>query len=127
MSLKRKHTQLTINNKLDIIKYYEENMRLKKQEIADYFNLKWQVEINRRTISDIINNAEKWKNNEINTCRKRMKMPKHMLLDKRLLIWFNQYREMNGVITDDILRSKAKEIGDTLDIQDFTYSTGYIQ
>ena len=55
MSLKRKRTQLTINNKLDIIKYYEENMRLKKQEIADYFNLKWQVEINRRTISDIIN------------------------------------------------------------------------
>ena len=66
MSLKRKRTQLTINNKLYIIKYYEENMRLKKQEIADYFNLKWQVEINRRTISDIINNAEKWKNNEIN-------------------------------------------------------------
>ena len=38
MSLKRKRTQLTINNKLDIIKYYEENMRLKKQEIAYYFN-----------------------------------------------------------------------------------------
>ena len=70
MSLKRKRTQLTINNKFDIIKYYEENMRLKKQESADYFNLKWQVEINRRTISDIINNAEKLKNNEINTCRK---------------------------------------------------------
>ena len=48
MSLKRKRTQLTINNKLDIIKYYEENMRLKKQEIADYFNLKWRVDINRR-------------------------------------------------------------------------------
>ena len=29
MSLKRKRTQLTINNKLDIIQYYEENMRLK--------------------------------------------------------------------------------------------------
>ena len=40
MSLKRKRTQLTINNKIDIIKYYEENMSLKKQEIADYFNLK---------------------------------------------------------------------------------------
>ena len=50
MSLKRKRTQLTIHNKLDIIKYYEEIMRLKKQEIADYFNLKWQVEINRRKI-----------------------------------------------------------------------------
>ena len=97
-------------------------MRLKKQEIADYFNLMWQVEINRRTISDIINNSEKWKNNEINTCRKRMKMPKHMLLDKKLLIWFNQYIDMNGVITDDILRSKANDIGDTLDIHDFTYS-----
>ena len=131
MSLKRKHTQLTINNKLDIIKYYEENMRLRETRDCRLFqfevHLPWQVEINRRTLSDIINNAEKWKNNEINICRKRMKMPKHMLLDKTLLIWFNQYREMNGVITDDILRSKAKEIGDTLDIQDFTYSTGYIQ
>ena len=68
MSLKRKRTQLTINNKLYIIKYYEENMRLKKQEIAYYFNLKWQVEIKRRTLSDIINNAAKWTNNEINTC-----------------------------------------------------------
>ena len=73
MSLKRKRTQLTINNKLDIIKYYEENMRLKKQEIADYFNLKWQVENNRRTISDNINNVEKWKINEINTFRKYIK------------------------------------------------------
>ena len=43
MSLKRKRTQLTINNKLDIIKYYEENMRLKNIKNILYINNKKQT------------------------------------------------------------------------------------
>jgi len=42
-------------------------------------------------------------------------------------LWFFDRRFKNGNLTDDTLRAKARRFGIELDINDFSYSNGWLQ
>ncbi|UYV80346.1 TIGD6 [Cordylochernes scorpioides] len=49
-------------------------------------------------------------------------------LEDALFNWFTQKRANNNIITDDLLREKAKKLGGQLDVpENFTYSSGWLQ
>ena len=85
---KRFRHDRTIEEKLNILRYYEENPLMKKKDIAAHFNMKPQ------TLSDLIKNSDKIRaqNSEgsflVNCKRKRLSTQPE--LDKALLIWFRQ-------------------------------------
>ena len=85
---KRFRHERTIEEKLKILRYYEENPLMKKKDIAAHFNMKPQ------TLSDLIKNSDKIRAQRsegsclINFKRKRLSTQPE--LDKALLIWFRQ-------------------------------------
>ena len=57
---------------------------------------------------------------------KRHRSAHHGDMEKALFLWFSQTRTDNIPVTDDILREKAKKIGEDLGITDFKFSNGWL-
>jgi hypothetical protein len=49
----------------------------------------------------------------------------HKDMESALYLWFTNARAQNIIITDDILREKAKRFGNELGITEFGYSNGW--
>ena len=127
MSHKRKRTVFSINQKQEIICYQDKHPNASHQTIADHFATVWGVEVKRRTVGDIIQQRDKWLSlGQLEPAAKRQKTAKHTDLEQALWLWFSNFRAQNGVITDDILRAKAKKFGAELGISDFSYSNGWL-
>ena len=84
------------------------------------------VEIGRTTISDILHVSDKWLSTDDSNSTK--KSEGHFTqLEEALWIWFGNVRSQNLAISDDMLRVKAKEFGESLGIVGLTYSSGWLQ
>ena len=59
------------------------------------------------------------------TPRKRHRSAMHKDMESALYLWFTNARAQNIIITDDILREKAKRFGNELGITEFGYSNGW--
>ncbi|UYV80325.1 hypothetical protein LAZ67_18002420 [Cordylochernes scorpioides] len=95
--------------------------RMSKNEIGERFSLP------RTTVRDILTQAEKWENYTVGSS-KRQRVGKFSDLEDALFNWFTQKRANNIIITDDLLREKAKKLGEQLDVpENFTYSSGWLQ
>ncbi|UYV71441.1 hypothetical protein LAZ67_8003210 [Cordylochernes scorpioides] len=71
--------------------------------------------------------AEKWENYTVGSS-KRQRVGKFSDLEDALFNWFTQKRANNIIITDDLLREKAKKLGEHLDVpENFAYSSGWLQ
>ena len=117
MSHKRKRTAFSINQKQEIICYQDKHPNASHQTIADHFATVWGVEVKRRTVGDIIQQRDKWLSlGQLEPAAKRQKTAKHTDLEQALWLWFSNFRAQNGVVTDDILRAKAKQFGAELGI-----------
>ncbi|UYV64135.1 TIGD4 [Cordylochernes scorpioides] len=76
---------------------------------------------------DILTQAEKWENYTVGTS-KRQRVGKFSDLEDALFNWFTQKRANNNIITDDLLKEKAKKLGEQLDEpENFTYSSGWLR
>ncbi|UYV77397.1 hypothetical protein LAZ67_15000864 [Cordylochernes scorpioides] len=82
---------------------------------------------NCTTVRDILTQAEKWENYSVGSS-KRQRVGKFSDLEDALFNWFTQGRANNIIITDDLLREKAKKLGEHLDVpENFAYSSGWLQ
>ena len=86
----------------------------------------FDVTIGRSTMSDIIKSSDKWLNIETDN-KTRNKRPKHAELEEALLLWFNDIRTRGILVNDEMLRNKAQQFGNQLEITDFQYSKGWLQ
>lgn len=121
---KRKRTCLTINQKLEVIKYLESGVPVSR--ICNIYGIR------KQTVSDIKKNKDKL-NNFMSKCdesdmnpRKRMKMARETTLEEALLKWYVQQRS-NGVQVQAIeLKSAAIILAHHLNIVSFKADDGWL-
>ncbi|UYV77755.1 hypothetical protein LAZ67_15002168 [Cordylochernes scorpioides] len=101
-SQKRKRESITIEKKKEICQLARNNPTMSKNEIGKHFSLP------RTTVRDILTQAEKWENYTVGSS-KRQRVGKFSDLEDALFNWFTQKRANNIIITDDLLREKAKK------------------
>ena len=61
---KRQKTSLTIIQKREICKFASNHKCKSHDELAKYFSNLWQVDLQRRTVGNIVKDAEKWDKSE---------------------------------------------------------------
>jgi len=118
-----KRKALSIDNKLIIIKLYDEkNGVFNKQQIADRLGLPSSslrtILKNRKDIEKIAFLGS--------TKRQKVKNGKNEQLENILLEWFRQARILNLAVNGPVLTEKANEIAKRLNITDFGGSNGWL-
>ena len=111
---KRKHITFSISQKQEVIKYQDDNLKA-SWSVANHFSVVWRCQVKRRTVGDILQNRDKWLARDCEPGAKKLKTAKYSDLE-----------EVPFLITDDILREKAREFGEEFNINDFTYSSGWL-
>lgn len=128
MDGKRKRTNIGIKQKQEIILYHGKNPKASHNAIAQHFSDAWGLAkpLGRRTVGDILGESKKWMAaTPESDSRKRFKAAKHEDLEQALWLWFCHHRNLNTIMTDELLRTKAISFGKELGINaDFHYSKG---
>lgn len=123
-SLKRKHTTLTLETKLKLLRDVDNMGKTQtKKEIADKYG------IPANTLSTILKNREKLEKmastSSVNMGKKRMRLSKVEDIDEGLLTWFKQSRSLGAPISGPILMEKAEELAKELGIS-FVPCSGWL-
>jgi hypothetical protein len=129
MSGKRKLFCLNVEQKKEICVYHNNNPGKTQNEIAVVFSAKFGDTVSRRSMGDILANKQKWMDAVIQAIpTKKLKCAKHETLEEALQIWFANARSQNVILTDAILREKAKKFGKEFGIieAEFKYSNGWL-
>ena len=121
--VKKKRCQLTALQKKEIC--------LRKKQKPTPKNLELAVEFNcgESTISDILKQSDKWLavvsgSQDANNIKDRgLKWPQH---DAALAIWIQSVISSNQDLTGDIIKTKAKYFAESLQINDFKASNGWL-
>ena len=108
---KRKRSAYTVAQKQELIQYQDKHPKASQQAIADHFTTVWGCNVGRRTVGDILQQRDKWLAVDViaEPAAKRQKTAKHTDLEEALFLWFSDHRAKNGIVSDDILRTKAKK------------------
>ncbi|MGL6119375.1 MAG: transposase [Fusobacteriaceae bacterium] len=111
-----------------IIDYASIHTNLTHQELASFFSKQFGVLIARRTIGDILHNKyqniKDFVDNKDNTAR--IKKPVFEELDIKMVVWLRNSLDRDFIITEDILKLKAREVAATLGIAKFVASNGWL-
>ena len=126
MSTKRKLVCLTAEQKKEICIYHGNNSSKKHQEIADFFSARLGQAVSRQSVGDILADKQKWLDYSLSSSSKKLRAGKHTEMEAALQLWFASARSQNIVVTDAVLREKAKQFGTELSIEDFHYSNGWL-
>src|ERR1700737_494409 len=129
----RTRVDLSTSDKRKICEVHKAHPGLKHEDLAQYMvdQHKFKL-VDRTTISKILRSKEKWMN--MDTCVRegnvrRARVGKWPQLEKALVLWFGQVKARRGVVTDDVIMQKAKELRDSFGIYDtkFKLSHGWLQ
>ena len=124
---KRRRTNLTFEQKNEIILYKDSKKDATQSDISVHFSNIWNIKIGRSTVSDILKNKETITNSP-KSKRVRHRSGKHEDLENALFMWFNDMRSKNAMISDEMLICKAKIFGQHFEIEEnFQYSKGWVQ
>ncbi|GFX44672.1 tigger transposable element-derived protein 6 [Trichonephila clavipes] len=119
-----KRKALSISDKLNILKKYDEGCKAnkKQKEIAE------ELGIAPSTIRTVLKSRVDIEKNVGGTKRQKLKHAKHEDLEKVLVEWFQQKkaRSNNYPLSGGVIMEKAKEIASHLNITDFCGSTGWL-
>ncbi|GFV00757.1 tigger transposable element-derived protein 6 [Trichonephila clavipes] len=117
-----KRKALSISDKLNILKKYDEGCKAnkKQKEIAE------ELGIAPSTLRTVLKSRVDIEKNVGGTKRQKLKHAKHEDLEKVLVEWFQQARSNNYPLSGGVIMEKAKEIASHLNITDFCGSTGWL-
>ena len=124
---KRPRLVLSGAKKKEICLFKQENPKASYDYIQAHFMGKWAMKIGVSTIGDIWRERDRWlaKDNRDTSCRERV--PKHQALDDAVWLWYGAARAATLAVSDLMLKTKAKELGDKLGITDLSYSNGWLE
>lgn len=117
---KRKLTSLSLKEKRNLIELFQ-NSTVTKTAFAKEHN------IPRSTLNDILSLKENIEKAEFKNDRKRMRKSKFDEIEEILVRWLKYARSQNVPISAVILKEKAIEIAEELNIKDFSASNGWIE
>ncbi|CAB4481139.1 unnamed protein product [Rhizophagus irregularis] len=119
---KARRIRSAISNEIkkEICEYIMANSNVKQEEVALYFNTKYnELNIDRSTVSKIWQNREKWMavlSTSQTACTFRHRSVQYPELDKALQIWTAQAVTAGLPLTDMILQQKGIELAQMLNI-----------
>jgi hypothetical protein len=122
-SQKRKHTSLTLNQKIEICRAKESHPSIKNVELALQYN------VGKSTICDFLKKREHFLSLEPNDytgglCRERP--PKYPTIEQAVALWIDQATADNHTLSDHIVSAKAADFSRRLGIADFKGSNGWL-
>lgn len=119
---RKKRKNLSIQEKMRIFSFIDENPNIKHVEVAAKF------EIPTSTLSTILKNRKdvEGKATVGSVKRKRVREAKYADLEEILTEWFHQQRSQNIPIDGAVLKIKAKEIALRIGYEGFSASNGWI-
>ena len=120
ISLKKERTQISLDNKISIIRAIEKGE--KQISLANLFK------ISRSTVSSIWSNKDKILESYCNLPKNRLKIltTKHIDLDVQLLELFIIQRNKNVPLTGQILVEKVNALAKSNGFENFNFSVGWI-
>lgn len=126
---KKKYTVATFSQKCEIIEYKKKNKTTKAQQIADIFSAKFKIELNRRTVSNILQKSETILQSAENHREIAKKVTKLVYpeLEERLKNYLDFMESKGAILDDKILLIKAKQFSDNLSLVNFRCSMGRLQ
>ncbi|XP_060860796.1 tigger transposable element-derived protein 4-like [Metopolophium dirhodum] len=119
-----KRKALTISDKLNILKKYDEGLAEKKKQ-KDIAN---ELGIPPSTLRTLLKNRHEIEQSSLlgGSKRQKLKHGKYEELENILLEWFQQARSLNYPINGGIITEKAMEIAARLNLTEFSGSTGWL-
>ena len=125
---KRSRVDISMKQKREICEYKDSYPQMSQDALSEHFSKKWQVQIARRTVGDILKRKECWSSVEGSVLRaKRLRRPKFQEVEEALALWFSTMQAKKAIVTDAILLGKGKMFAERLNCDEFTVSGGWLQ
>lgn len=109
---KRQKNDLELDQKREIIKYYEANTII-HETIEKHFSVKWNIKIGRSTVYEMVNNRDKYF--DVNNLRslgvKRLSEPDNPYLEEQLYLWFADAVSQGIPICEDAIIRQSQNWG----------------
>ena len=115
--------------KKEVCQYKRDHPKAKYADLGKHFTNKWGVSIGRSTYSDILRNRDKWiaiSTNLEDRVHIRVGVHKYKDMEEMVHGWLRECVRQNKLVTPKIMRRKAKQIGDQLNITGLSYSLGWL-
>ena len=122
---KRRLVEVPASLKKQICQYKIDHPKATIQDIKSYVQKDASIELGKSTIGDILKLKDKWLSESPEVLRSRQ--PKHQQLEEAVFMWFSDMTAHHAAVNDEMLMTKAKTLGEQLNIQDFAYSRGWLQ
>ena len=118
-----KRNKVPIFIKHFIIEQKEKNNLLSLHNIVDLINNKYNIELNKSTISKILKNKNIFLNiNSNNICR--INNFNNLKIEELLFEWINKNQNSSLILTDNIIKLKANKIAINNDILNYNFTNG---
>lgn len=119
-----KRKALSISDKLNILKKYDEGCASKKKQK----DIASELGIPPSTLRTVLKNRSEIEQNGLvgGSKRQKVKHGKYEELEEVLLAWFQQARTLSYPLNGSIIIEKAKEIAERLNYTEFCGSTGWL-
>ncbi|KAK2162986.1 hypothetical protein LSH36_88g06005 [Paralvinella palmiformis] len=123
----RQRSRLSYGRKKEICLYKLQHPTASLNYITKYFTKKWSTHVSRTTVCHTLVHSQKWLSVP-EDCHDMLRImpPKCVELDSALYSWYVEAQKKYGSLTNDILITKAKELGKKLNITDLSYSNGWL-
>lgn len=117
--------------KRQICEWEEENQNKKHIEIANHFNEKYDLKIDRSTVSKILGQRDKWKSvidTEFSGKTFRHRTVKYPLFDRAMNLWVENVTAGGVILTDMLIKEKAKSFANAFNIpeNELAFSNGWL-
>jgi hypothetical protein len=124
---KQKRSALNDTQRIEICQYAVQHPLTRHNDIAAFFNSKYNLNIERSTITKILSQQKKWLSSDASLIVKHRNV-KFPLLEKALIYWTNQAIAGGMIISDDILQEKGREFANYFNIEEdqFNFSKGWL-
>lgn len=123
---KRKRTEINVNIKNKICQLKNDNKHLTLAQLQECILNKMGISVGKSTLCDILKTSRRWLDIETYS-GSRVSQAKYPELEDALFIWICQVNAINGTVTDDIIVNKGKKFAEQLSINNFGFSSGWLQ
>ncbi|XP_058877789.1 tigger transposable element-derived protein 6-like [Acipenser ruthenus] len=125
---KRTRTAIPANVKREICLFHEQNPKASRDCVIRHVFKGHRLALGRSTISDILKEKEKWLFRLPTDTSTKARTPQQQRLEDALFLWFSEARARAMPVSDEILITKAKSVGERLGVPEtFSYSVGWLQ
>ena len=128
---KQSRSAISDDIKRQICEWEEANKNKRQIDIANHFNEKYNLNIDRSTVSKILGQRDKWKaviETEFSSKTFRHKSVKFPLFDRAINLWVENVTAGGVILTDLLIKEKARYFAEAFEIpeNELVFSNGWL-